>query len=238
MSNIYRSSSFSTVNSKSSDAGLRSYMQRIYTLMSLALFITAIIAFFVSNNNELMRVIHATNLKWVVMLAPLGFVFIFASKIHSMSAAAAKNCLWAFSALMGLSLSYLLLVYTGHSVVRVFLITSCMFGVTSFYGYVTKKDLTGWGSFLMMGLIGVIIASIVNSFMQSSALDFAISIIGVIVFTGLTAYDTQKAKNMYYQVASGDSSTIQKVAVMSALSLYMNFINLFIMLLRLFGDRR
>jgi len=238
MSNIYRTSSSSKVNSKSFDAGLRSHMQKIYSLMSLALFVTAAIAFFASKSTELMQFIHFTAFRWVVMLAPLAFVFIFASKIQSMSATAAKNCLWGFSALMGLSLSYILLAYTGVSVVRVFLITACMFGATSFYGYITKRDLTNFGSFLIMGLIGIIIASIVNIFMQSSALHFAISILGVIIFTGLAAYDTQKAKNMYYQVASSDAATIQKAAIMCALSLYMDFINLFIMLLRLIGERR
>jgi FtsH-binding integral membrane protein len=238
MSNTYRTSSFSKVNSTDFDAGLRSYMQRIYSLMSLALFVTAAVAFFTSQSAELMKFIHFTGFRWIVMFAPLVFVFIFAAKINSLSASAAKNCLWAFSALMGLSLSYILLAYTGLSVVRVFLITACMFGSTSLYGYVTKKDLTSFGSFLMMGLFGLIIASIINIFMQSSALHFAISILGVIIFTGLAAYDTQKAKNMYYQVASSDAASIQKTAIMCALSLYMDFINLFIMLLRLIGERR
>jgi FtsH-binding integral membrane protein len=235
---MYRTSSISKINSKSFDAGLRTYMQRIYSLMSLALFVTAAMAFFISRSDQLIQLIYYTNFKWIAMFAPLVFVFIFAAKINSMSALAAKNCLWAFSALMGLSLSSIFLVYTETSITRVFLITACMFGATSFYGYVTKKDLTSFGSFLFMGFIGIFIAYIVNIFMQSGALYFAISILGVIIFTGLAAYDTQKAKNMYYQVSSSDSATIQKTAIMSALSLYMDFINLFIMLLRLIGERR
>ncbi len=238
MSSNYKTSSFSKVNNLSFDVGLRSYMQRVYAFMSMALFLTAAVSFFASQSSELMRTIHFTPLRWLVMFAPLGFVIFFGVKINSMSSNAAKNCLWGFSALMGLSLSYIFLAYTGISIIRIFLISACMFGATSFYGYVTKKDLTSFGSFLIMGLIGIIIASIVNIFMQSSALEFAISVIGVFVFLGLVAYDTQRAKNMYYQVASADSATIQKSAIMNALSLYMDFINLFLMLLRLFGERR
>lgn len=238
MSNIYRNPSFAKVDNASFDAGLRSYMQRVYAFMSMALFLTAGVAFFASRSESLMKLIYTTPLSFVVMIAPLGFVIFFSLKVQSMSAAKAKNCLWIFSVLMGLSLSSIFLVYTGISITRIFLITACTFGATSFYGYVTKKDLTSLGSFCMMGLIGIVIASLVNLFLQSSALEFVISIIGVFVFIGLTAYDTQKGKNMYYQVASSNSEIIQKTAITFALSLYMDFINLFIMLLRLFGDRR
>ena len=175
-------------------------------------------------------------LMWVVMLAPLGFVFYLSARINTMSVSAAQTTFWIFSAIMGLSLSSILLVYTGMSVTRVFFICSATFGSMSIYGYTTKRDLTKLGSFLMMGLIGIIIASIVNIFMQSSMMYFVISILGVLIFVGLTAYDTQKIKNMY--AASDTGEIMGKKAVMGALTLYLDFINLFIMLLRLFGQRR
>lgn len=236
----YRSKSYNTEysSSKTFDAGLRSYMQRVYNLMSLALFITAITAFITANVPAIFHTIHGSPLKWLVMFAPLAFVFFFSAKINSISANTAKNYLWIFSLLMGLSLSYIFVIYSAQSIARVFFITSIMFGSMSYYGYVTKKDLSSWGSFLIMGVIGIIIASIINIFLQSSAMDFAISFIGVIIFTALTAYDTQKIKNLYYQLSNSDSSSIQKSAIMGALSLYMDFINLFIMLLRFFGERK
>ena len=239
MSNFSNSkTSFASSASRTTyDVGLREYMLKVYNLMSAALGISGIVALVTSSSPALMNLIFGTPLSWVVMLAPLGFVIFFSAKLHSMSAAKAKNCLWIFSGLMGLSLSTILIAYTGASVIRVFFITASVFGSMSLYGYTTKKDLTGFGSFLMMGLFGIIIASIVNIFLQSSALHFAVSIIGVLVFVGLTAYDTQKIKRMYYQ-ASGNSELISKMAVMCALNLYMDFINLFLMLLRLFGDRR
>ena len=174
--------------------------------------------------------------KWLVMLAPLGIVFYMSFGINKMSASKAQTVFWIFAALMGLSLSWILLVYTGKSVARVFFITSATFGAMSLYGYTTKRDLTKLGSFLMMGLIGIIIASLINIFMKSSMMYFVISILGVLIFVGLTAYDTQKIKNMYVESDSGE--LIGKKAVMGALTLYLDFINLFIMLLRLFGQRR
>ena len=156
--------------------------------------------------------------------------------IRKMSAAKAQTTFWIFAALMGASLASIFLVYTGASITRVFFITAGTFGAMSIYGYTTKRDLTKLGSFLMMGLIGIIIASIVNIFMKSSMMYFVISILGVLIFVGLTAYDTQKIKNMY--LASDDSEISGKKAVMGALTLYLDFINLFIMLLRLFGQRR
>ena len=156
--------------------------------------------------------------------------------INKMSASKAQTVFWVFAALMGLSLSWILLVYTGASVARVFFITSATFGAMSLYGYTTKRDLTKFGSFLMMGLIGIIIASLVNIFLKSSMMYFVISILGVLIFVGLTAYDTQKIKNMY--VASDTGELMGKKAVMGALTRYLDFINLFIMLLRLFGQRR
>lgn len=238
MSNFTRNPSYSSSASRVSfDAGLRDYMLKVYNFMSIALGISGAVAFLAANSPALMNAIFGTPLSFVVMLAPLGFVIYFSAKINSMSISKAKNCLWLFSGLMGLSLSFILLAYTGASVAKVFFISASVFGSMSLYGYTTKKDLSGMGSFLMMGLIGVIIASLVNIFLQSSALEFAVSIIGVLVFIGLTAYDTQKIKHMYYQ-AAGNQDMISRMAVMGALNLYMDFINLFLMMLRLFGDRR
>ena len=239
MSNFINSkSSFASAASRTTyDVGLREYMIKVYNFMSAALGISGAVALFASNSPAVMQLIFGTPLSWVVMLAPLGFVFYFSAKLNSLSAQTAKTYLWIFSALMGLSLSSLLLVYTGASVARVFFISASVFGAMSLYGYTTKKDLTSMGSFMTMGLIGLISASLVNLFLKSSALDFALSILGVVIFIGLTAYDTQKIKQMYYQ-ASGNAEMATKMAVMGALNLYMDFINLFIMMLRFFGDRR
>ena len=170
------------------------------------------------------------------MLAPLGVVFYMSFNIAKMTSAKAQSTFWVFAALMGASLSSIFLMYTGESITRVFFITAGTFGAMSIYGYTTKRDLTKLGSFLMMGLFGIIIASIVNIFMKSSMMYFVISILGVLIFVGLTAYDTQKIKNMYLVSDSGE--LMGKKAVMGALTLYLDFINLFIMLLRLFGQRR
>jgi hypothetical protein len=180
--------------------------------------------------------LYNSALMWVVMLAPLGVVFYMSFGIKKMSASKAQMTFWIFAALMGASLSSIFLVYTGASITRVFFITAGTFGAMSIYGYTTKRDLTKLGSFLMMGLIGIIIASIVNIFMKSTMMYFVISILGVLIFVGLTAYDTQKIKNMYLVSDSGE--IMGKKAVMGALTLYLDFINLFIMLLRLFGQRR
>jgi FtsH-binding integral membrane protein len=180
--------------------------------------------------------IYNSGLKWVIMLAPLGVVFYMSFGIAKMTAAKAQTTFWVFAALMGASLSSIFLMYTGASITRVFFITAGTFGAMSIYGYTTKKDLTKLGSFLMMGLFGIIIASVVNIFMKSTMMYFVISILGVLIFVGLTAYDTQKIKNMY--MASDSGELMGKKAVMGALTLYLDFINLFIMLLRLFGQRR
>lgn len=217
------------------DQGLRAYMLKVYNYMAGALGLTGLVAFAVSNSPALMQTLFGTPLAWVVMLAPLAFVWYFSAKVHSMSQQGAQTSFFVFAALMGLSLSTIFIAYTGASIARAFFITAATFGAMSLYGYTTKKDLSGWGSFLFMGLIGIIIASIVNLFLQSTALQFAVSVIGVLLFTGLTAYDTQRIKQTYYQL-SGDS--LAKSAIIGALSLYMDFINLFIMLLRLVGDRR
>lgn len=217
------------------DQGLRAYMLKVYNYMAGALGLTGIVAFAASSSPALMQVLFGTPLAWVVMLAPLGFVWYFSAKVHSMSQQGAQTSFFVFAALMGLSLSTIFIAYTGASIARAFFITAATFGAMSLYGYTTKKDLSGWGSFLFMGLIGIILASLVNLFLQSTALQFAVSVIGVLLFTGLTAYDTQRIKQTYYQL-SGDS--LAKSAIIGALSLYMDFINLFIMLLRLVGDRR
>jgi uncharacterized protein len=219
------------------DIGLRDYMQKVFNNMGIALAITGLVSFFTSNSPALLNIIFGSPLKWVVMLAPLGFIFFLSAKISSISASKARTYLWVFSGLMGLSLAPIFLAYTGASIARAFFITSSLFGAMSLYGYTTKKDLTSMGSFMFMGLIGLIIASIVNMFLQSSALQFALSILTVIIFTGLTAYDVQKIKSLYYQFA-GHAEAISKAATMGALTLYMDFINIFLAILRLFGDRR
>jgi uncharacterized protein len=217
------------------DVGLRQYMLRVYNYMTGGLAVTGIIAYVVGTNPTFLNAIYGTPLAWVVMFAPLVLVMVFSFRLQKMSVAAAQAVFWAFAALMGLSLSYIFAVYTGASIARVFFITAGTFAAMSLYGYTTKRDLTGMGSFLFMGLIGIVIASIVNIFLVSSALTFAISVIGVLVFTGLTAYDTQKIKSIYSELDASDVAS--KKAIMGALNLYLDFINLFIMLLRLFGNR-
>ncbi len=217
------------------DEGLRTYMLSVYNYMASGLALTGGVAFFVANTPVLMDAVFGTPLIWLVMFSPLIIVFMLSARIHKMSVVAAQATFWVFATLMGMSLASIFIVYTGTSIARVFFITAGVFGAMSLYGYTTKRDLTGWGSFLFMGLIGVIIASIVNIFLGSSMLYFAISVIGVLVFTGLTAYDTQKIKEMY--VESDASAVATKKAIMGALRLYLDFINLFLMLLRLFGNR-
>ncbi len=217
------------------DEGLRSYMLRVYNYMGSGLLLSGIVAYAVAHTPALMQVIFGTPLMWVVMLAPLGLVFFLSARIEKMSAGAAQATFWIFAALMGASLASIFVVYTQTSIVRVFMITSVTFGAMSLYGYTTKKDLSAWGSFLMMGLIGIIVASIVNIFLASAMMQWVISVIGVLVFTGLTAYDTQKIKEIYSH-ADGEA-TMSKKAIMGALRLYLDFINLFLMLLHLFGNR-
>lgn len=217
------------------DQGLRSYMLKVYNYMAGALGLSGLVAYFVGTNGALMHAIFGTPLAYVVMFAPMIFVWVYSSRIFTMSLSGAQTGFWVFAGLMGLSLAYIFAVYTGASIARVFFITASVFGGMSLYGYTTKKDLSSWGSFLFMGLLGMIVASLVNIFLKSSGLDFAVSVIGVLVFTGLTAYDTQRIKQTYYQLG-GDS--LAKASIMGALSLYMSFINLFMTMLRLFGDRR
>ena len=246
----------STTRSSASEAiideGLRAYMLKVYNYMASGVLLTGILSilFFTISGGYNIQIssagisglsptgyaIYASPLKWLVMLAPLGVVLYMSFGIAKMSAAKAQTTFWIFAALMGVSLSSIFIQYTGGSIARVFFITSGTFGAMSIYGYTTKRDLTKLGSFLMMGLFGIIIASVVNIFMKSTMMYFVISILGVLIFVGLTAYDTQKIKNMY--MASDSGELMGKKAVMGALTLYLDFINLFIMLLRLFGQRR
>jgi FtsH-binding integral membrane protein len=228
------------VRSVSYDEGLRSYMIGVFNNMFVALLITGLTAFFTISTPILELFFSPTGslsgFGWLVTFAPLAFVFFFSYKLMTVQTSTARLMLWGFSALMGLSLAPIFLAYTAESITRVFFITSSMFAGMSIWGYTTKRDLTGMGSFLVMGLIGIIIASLVNIFMQSSAINFVVSFISVIIFTGLTAYDVQKIARIYQVSAAGDLR--DKLAIQGALSLYLDFINLFLSMLRLFGDRK
>ncbi|MBO0346762.1 Bax inhibitor-1/YccA family protein [Roseibium limicola] len=235
------------------DQGLRSYMLGVYNYMTFGLALTGLFALgtvFLAVTQDPSQAVaqignsyltsfgatlYGSPLKWVVMLAPLGMVMFLSFRIQSMSASAARTTFLVYAAVMGISLSSIFLVYTGGSIARVFFITSAAFAGLSLFGYTTKKNLSGMGSFLMMGLIGIVIASIVNIFLGSSALQFAISVIGVLVFAGLTAYDTQQIKEMYFH-GDGEEASMKK-SIMGALRLYLDFINMFLMLLQLFGNR-
>jgi len=225
------------------DQGLRTYMLKVYNYMGLGLVVTGLVAWFASQaavapDGSLTAwgaLIYQSPLMWVIVLSPFAFVLVLSFGINKLSVGAAQAVFWAYAAVMGLSLSSIFMVYTDASIAKVFFISAATFGAMSLYGYTTKRDLSGMGSFLMMGLIGLVIASIVNIFLASSALDFAISAIGVLVFVGLTAYDTQRIKESYHESFGAD--VLAKGAIMGALSLYMDFINLFLMLLRLFGNR-
>jgi len=220
------------------DEGLRAYMNKVYGLMSVAMIITGVVAYVVGTSEAMLIAIFQSPLKWVVMFAPLAVVFGFGAMIHRMSAATAQIVFWVFSALMGLSISYIFAVYTGISIAQTFLVTAIAFAGLSLYGYTTKKDLSGLGTFLIMGVIGLLVASIVNIFLASSAVQFAISALGVLIFAGLTAYDTQKIKNTYVVHAhNGDSEWLGKSAIMGALNLYLDFLNMFMFLLQFLGNR-
>ena len=241
------------VDAATVDAGLRAYMLRIYNYMSIGLAITGLAALGVymaavttdpsgaaaKFGNAFLTpfgyAMFVSPLKWLFILAPLAMVFVISAGINRLAPSTAQILFWVFSALMGISLSSIFLVYTHTSIVRVFFITAATFGALSLYGYTTKRDMSGMGSFLFMGLIGIIVASLVNIFFASSGLAWVISVLGVLIFTGLTAYDTQKIKEMYLE--SDDGTVSGRKAIMGALTLYLDFINLFLMLLRLFGNR-
>ena len=217
------------------DVGLRNYMLRIYNYMAGGLALTGIVAYGALVSG-FYQAIYGTPLIWLVMLAPLGFVLVLSFGIQRLSLSTAQLLFWAFAGVMGLSLSWIFIRYTGTSIARVFFISAGTFAAMSLYGYTTRRDLSGIGSFLFMGLIGIIIASVVNIFLASPGLYFAISVIGVLIFVGLTAWDTQRIKEMYWE---GDGATVTgKKAVMGALTLYLDFINLFMMLMQLMGTRR
>ena len=225
------------------DQGLRAYMLKVYNLMAMGLVITGLAAWgafqLAVSDGQLTafgQLIYASPFKWVVILAPLALVFMLGFRIHKMSVAAAQTTFWVYAALVGLSLSTIFLIYTGASIVQTFFVTAASFGALSLYGYTTRRDLSAFGSFLVMGVFGLIIAMVVNMFLQSSALSFAISAIGVLVFAGLTAWDTQQIKEMYF--AGDDDVVAGRKAIMGALQLYLDFINLFTFLLQFLGDRR
>jgi uncharacterized protein len=241
----------SSAGSVAYDEGLRAYMIRVYNYMGIGLVLTGAVAYafytmavqtdatgHIIAFTDLGRAIYLSWLRWVIAFSPLVIVFLFAARINQMSTSTAQAVFWAFSALMGLSLSSIFVVYTGTSIARIFFITAATFGTVSLWGYTTKRDLTGMGSFLMMGLIGVVIAAIVNAFLHSTGLQFAISVLAVVIFTGLTAYDTQTLKNNYDTFARGGEEVLGRSAISGALNLYLDFINMFIALLQLFGDRR
>jgi hypothetical protein len=217
------------------DEGLRQHMLRVYNYMGLGLTMTGIVAIVVGTTPAFYVPIFSTPLKWVAILAPLPFALFFAFRIQSMSAATAQALFWAFSAIMGLSLASIFLVFTGTSIARTFFIAAAMFGATSLYGYTTRRDLSRMSSFLIMGLVGVLLASIVNLFVVSSALQFVVSIAGTIVFVGLTAWQTQSIKEQYAE--NFDVDSIQKLAVFGAFSLYLSLINIFQLLLHFSGER-
>jgi FtsH-binding integral membrane protein len=227
------------------DEGLRAHMNKVYGTMSVGLFLTALVSWAVGSTPALLEIfrdpmtLRPNILGWVVMFAPLIMVFAFGALIPRLSAAGAQLFFYAFSAVMGLSISWIFAAFTGISIAQTFLVTAISFAGLSLWGYTTKKDISGWGAFLIMGVIGLIVAMIVNIFLQSPAVYFAISAIGVLIFAGLTAYDTQKIKTDYIQHAHAmDQEWLGKSAIMGALNLYLDFINLFMFLLQFMGDRR
>lgn len=224
------------------DQGLRSYMLKVYNLMALGVALTGLVAYAfaeMAGSREALtpfgQAIYMTPLKWVILLAPIGLVFFLSFRIEKMSVFAAQLTYWIYAGLVGASLSSIFMVYTDASIVKTFAVTAASFAALSLYGYTTKRDLSPMGTFLMMGLFGLIIASVVNIFLGSPALDFAVSVIGVLVFAGLTAWDTQKIKESYIESAGFEA--VNKMAIMGALTLYMDFINLFLFLLRFMGNK-
>ncbi|OUC04184.1 MULTISPECIES: Bax inhibitor-1/YccA family protein [Ehrlichia] len=217
--------------------GLRNYLVKVYNYMAMALGLTGVVAFFVSSSPAIISMIYNTPLHWLIVFAPVGLVFLMSYKLNVFSFQTVLTIFFSFAALVGVSISYIFLVYTAASIAKVFFISSSMFGVMAWYGNVTKKDLSQFGTFLFMGVIGIIIASVVNLFFNSGPLHFALSVVAVIVFTGMTAYDAQRIKDMYYKFNDGTDS-VNKMAILGATTLYFNYINIFISLLNLQGERR
>jgi FtsH-binding integral membrane protein len=243
----------SVTRSAEIDRGLQTYMSKVYALMAGAMIITGLVAYVVGMDFKaavngqpttvlspaILETMFTSPVRYIIMFAPLAFIFGFGAMINRMSASTAQLVFWAFGAVMGLSISWIFAVFTGISIAKTFFVTAIAFGGLSIWGYTTKKDLSAMGTFLMMGVIGLIVASVVNLFLASSALQFAISAIGVLIFAGLTAYDTQNIKNTYLQARqmAGGEEYLEKGAIMGALSLYINFINMFMFLLQFMGDR-
>ena len=239
--NTYRTAQGVGHRTAAVDQGLRAYMNKVYGLMAVGMGVTAATAYGTATaamtNPAVANTLYNSPLRWVIMFAPLLMVFAFGAALNRLSTQAAAIMFYAFAALMGLSISSIFLVYTDMSIVQTFVVTAIAFAGLSLWGYTTKKNLSGWGTFLIMGVIGLIVASIVNIFLQSSAMQFAISVLGVLIFAGLTAYDTQRIKNTYLELAGSDRDFIGKTAIMGALSLYLNFLNLFMFLLQFMGNR-
>lgn len=243
--NTYRTAQGIGTRSAVVDEGLRAYMNKVYGLMAVGMGVTAVAAYGISTAavsadgqlTGLGAAIYTSPLRWVIMFAPLLMVFAFGAALNRMSVSAATGMFYAFAAMMGLSISSIFLVYSSVSIVQTFLVTAIAFAGLSLWGYTTKKDISGWGTFLIMGVIGLVIASIVNIFLQSSAMQFAISALGVLIFAGLTAYDTQNIKNTYLQMSGADQDFLGKTAIMGALKLYLDFLNLFMFLLQFMGNR-
>jgi len=217
------------------DAGLRSYMLSVYNYMASGVLLTGIVALLFYTSGLAAQAMQ-TPLQWVIILAPLGFVFAMSFGLNRMSTGTLQMMFWAFATAMGLSMSSIFLAFTGVSIAQTFFAVSAGFAGLSLWGYTTKKDLSGWGTFLIMGVVGLLVAMLINLFLQSPAMMLAISAIGVLLFAGLTAYDTQRIKSLYFQVAGSDM--MGKVIIMGALSLYLDFINMFMFLLQFMGDRR
>lgn len=220
------------------DEGLRTHMNKVYGTMSVGLLLTFAAAWAVGNNASLMNTLFTGFTRYIVMFGPLIMIFAFGAMVNRMSAAGAQLFFYTFSAVMGISMAYIFVVFTGISIAQTFLVTSIAFAGLSLWGYTTKKDISGWGGFLIMGVIGLIVATVVNIWLQSPAIMFAVSALGVLIFAGLTAYDTQKIKNDYIAHAMhGDSEWLGKAAVMGAINLYLDFINMFQFLLMFMGGR-
>lgn len=220
-------------------SGLQTFMAQVYGWMTVGLLLTAFVAFYVASSEALLSMIFSSKVVFFgLIIAQLGLVFVLSGMVHKMSGAVATSLFMLYSALTGVTISSVLIIYTASSVASTFFICAAMFGALSVYGYTTKRSLTGMGSFLFMGLIGIIIASIVNIFMQSSMMSMVISYAGVLIFAGLTAYDTQKLKDMGNEINQEDKENMRRYSIMGALTLYLDFINLFLMLLRILGDRR
>lgn len=217
------------------DAGLRSYMLSVYNYMASGVLLTGIVALLFANSGLAAQVL-VTPLRWLIILAPLAFVMVLSFGINRLSTTAAQGLFWAFAVAMGLSMSSIFLVYTGTSIAQTFFATAAAFAGLSLFGYTTKKDLSGLGTFLIMGVVGLLVAMLINIFLQSTVMQLAISAIGVLIFAGLTAYDTQKIKSMYFYVQGTDF--VGKSVVMAALTLYLDFVNMFTFLLQFMGDRR